>query len=134
VRVVFDTNIFVSALVLPGSVAQRALFRVIDGRDHLIVSKTLIHELLDVLARKFSHDQEELARVAVFLADVAELVDPDRRVNTLPDDADNRVLEAAVAGRADAIVTGDQAMLKLGRFEGINIISLQAYLRSSQST
>ena len=130
-RVVFDTNIFVSALALPGSVAERALFRVIEGRDHLIVSKALIHELLGVLAKKFSHDQEELARVAVFLADIAELVDPDRRINTLPDDADNRILEAAVTGRAEVIVTGDQAMLRLGRFEGIQMLSLHAYLRSS---
>lgn len=130
-RVVFDTNIFVSALALPGSIAERALFRIIEGRDHLIVSKALIHELLAVLARKFSHDQEELARVALFLADIGELVDPDRRVSVLPDEADNRVLETALAGHADAIVTGDQAMLRLGQFEGIRMFSLHAYLRSS---
>ena len=52
-RVVFDTNIFVSALILPGSRAEQALTRIIEGTDHLILSKSILDELLGVLARKF---------------------------------------------------------------------------------
>jgi predicted nucleic acid-binding protein len=43
------------------------------------------------------------------------------------DDPDNRILECAVAGKADAIVTGDKAMLSLGEHAGIRRISLSAY-------
>ncbi len=71
VRVVFDTNIFVSALILPGSRAEEALARVIEGTDRLILSKPILDELLGVLARKFSRDREELARVAVWLGELA---------------------------------------------------------------
>lgn len=127
-RVVFDTNIFVSALVVPGGRAEEALDRVIDGVDRLIVSKAILDELLAVLARKFSRDREELARVAVWLADLAEWVRPIRRIKVLADEADNRILECAVAGAAELIVTGDHALLQLKSFEGVTIVSLRGYL------
>jgi len=133
VRVVFDTNIFVSALVRPGGRAERALLRIIDGHDQLIVSRPLIHELLAVLARKFSRDQEELARGAVYLSELGELVEPKERLTVLSDEPDNRVLECAVAGRADAIVTGDRAMLDLREFQDIRIMSLATYSKTAPS-
>ena len=60
-KVVFDTNIFISALVFPGSRAEEAMHRVMEGKDHLIISKPIIQELLTTLAHKFSRDREELA-------------------------------------------------------------------------
>ncbi len=127
-RVVFDTNIFVSAFVLPGSRADAALMRVVDDIDQLAISKVIIDELLTVLARKFARDADELARVAVFLADLAEVVRPRGRIDVLQDEADNRILECARTGKADVIVTGDKAMLELGGYRNINIISLREYL------
>jgi predicted nucleic acid-binding protein len=46
----------------------------------------------------------------------------------LRDDPDNRILECAVAGEADAVVTGDKAILALGEFRGIRLLSLSVYL------
>lgn len=128
VRVVFDTNIFVSALILPGSSAEEALARVIEGTDRLILSKPILDELLGVLARKFSRDREELARVAVWLGEVAEWVRPTRRLSVAPEEADNRILECALAGRAEVIVSGDRGLLHLGSFEGVSIVTLKDYL------
>jgi putative PIN family toxin of toxin-antitoxin system len=130
VRVVFDSNIFVSALVFPGKQAEKAVLRIIEGRDHLLISGPIVSEVLTVLARKFAREREELARVAVLLAELAETVRPWRRLQALRDDADNRILECAVAGRADAIVTGDREMLELGSFESIRILPLRTYLES----
>jgi len=130
VRVVFDSNIFVSALVFPGKQAEKAVLRIIEGRDHLLISGPIVSEVLTVLARKFAREREELARVAVLLAELAETVRPWRRLQALRDDADNRILECAVAGRADAIVTGDREMLDLGSFESIRILPLRTYLES----
>lgn len=130
-RVVFDTNIFVSALAIPGSRAEEALLRVVDGQDRLIVSKAIIHELLRVLSAKFGRDREELAHVAVFLAEMGEVVSPTRKVTVLEDDPDNRILECALTGDADAVVTGDRALLALGQYEGARIVTLNEYLRSS---
>jgi len=128
VRVVFDTNVFVSALVIPGGRASEALQRVVDGEDTLIVSRAVVDELLSVLARKFARDREELARVAMFLSSLAETVAPAERLAVLSDDPDNRILECALAGSAEAIVTGDRAMLALEEFRGVRILSLAEYI------
>lgn len=127
-RVVFDTNIFISAFVIKEGQAHKALLKVIEGRDHLVISKPILDELLAVLARKFSRDGEELARVAVFLSEIAELVHPRRKIKILQDEPDNRILECAHAGHADVIVTGDKAMLKLEVFKDTRITSLKDYL------
>jgi len=127
-RAVFDSNIFVSALAIPGGQAERAVDLVIDGRVNLCTSREIIHEVLGVLARKFSKDPEELARTAVFLSDLADVIVPRKKLKVLKDDPDNRVLECAVTARADVIVTGDRAMLDLEKFRGTRILSLRRFL------
>ena len=102
--------------------------RIIDGVDELVISKAIVDELLGVLARKFSKDADELARVAVFLTDVAEVARPRKKLRVLADEPDNRILECALTGKADAVVTGDSARLKLKTFRGIRLISLRDYL------
>jgi uncharacterized protein len=129
-RVVFDTNVFVSAFVFPGSRADAAIRRVLDGVDELLISRAIIDELLTVLARKFARDADELGRIAIFLTDLCDVVRPRSRIAILSDEADNRILECARTGRADLIVTGDRAMLALGRYENIEIKSLRVYLAS----
>jgi putative PIN family toxin of toxin-antitoxin system len=128
VKVVFDTNIYISALVFPGGSAEKALHHVIDGNDQLIISKAIIGELLGVLARKFSRDAEQLARTAVLLSEIAVTVKTGRKLKVLADEADNRILECAVAGKANLIVTGDSQMLALGEYKSIQISTLRAYL------
>ena len=123
-----DTNVLVAALVFPGGRGEDALQRILDERDELLLSRAILDELLGVLARKFARDAEELARVAVFLGGLGTVVKPGRRLKVLADDADNRILECAVAGQAHAIVTGDRAMLALGKHAGVRIVGLREYL------
>lgn len=104
------------------------MVRIIDGVHELVVSKAILDELLVILARKFSKDADELARVAVFLTDLAEVARPRRKLRVLADEPDNRILECALTGGADATVTGDGAMLELKTFRGIRLISLRDYL------
>jgi putative PIN family toxin of toxin-antitoxin system len=127
-KAVYDTNIFVSALAIPGGQAERAIDLVIDARVNLCISKEIIHEVLGVLGRKFSKSTEELSRTAVFLSVLAELVVPRKKLAILDDEPDNRILECAVMGSADIIVTGDRAMLELQKYQGIRILSLRQFL------
>lgn len=127
-RVVFDTNIFISALVIPGSQAEKAVFGILDGADILLISKPILDELLSTLARKFSRDPEALSHVAVMLMEMAELVKPKNKVEVFKDDPDNRILECAGSGQADIIVTGDKEMLLLKQYQDIPLISLRDYL------
>jgi putative PIN family toxin of toxin-antitoxin system len=128
VRVVFDTNIFISALVIPGSLAERAILKIIEGKDCLLISKDIIDEVLSVLSSKFGRDGEALSHVALTLSELAEWVSPGRRVKIFRDEPDNRILECAIYGRANLLVTGDKEILQLKEYKGAKIISLKEYL------
>jgi putative PIN family toxin of toxin-antitoxin system len=127
-RVVFDSNVLIAALLFPEGRAAAAVENILDGSDDLVLSPPILREILSVLSRKFSRDREELSRVAVVLGEMGEIVDPYRRLTVFRDDADNRILECAVEGKADVIVTGDKAMLALGEYGGIRLITLAEYL------
>lgn len=124
-KVVFDTNILVSALVFPGGRADVALRRIVEEQDQLIISKAILAELLRGLGSKFSRDSEELAHVAVFLSELALTVKPRRRLRVVEDEPDNRILECALTGRAEVIVTGDHSLLALGEYKGVRIVRLR---------
>lgn len=130
-RVVLDSNIFVSAFAFPGGKGEEAIAKIARGDAELVISKPIIHETLDVLVRKFDHTPEELAHVAVLLSDLGKVVTPRAKLKVLDDEPDNRILECAITGHADVIVTGDQAMLDLGSYQGIRIITLREFLKSS---
>jgi len=127
-RVVFDSNVLLAALLFPEGRAAAAVENILGGRDHLILSPPVLREILSVLARKFSRDREELSRVAVVLGEMGEIVEPSRRLTVFRDEPDNRILECAIEGKADVIVTGDKAMLAIGEYGGIRLITLAEYL------
>ena len=127
-RVVFDSNVLIAALLFPEGRAAAAVENILDGSDELVLSPPILREILSVLARKFSRDREELSRVAVVLGEMGEIVNPSRRLTVFRDEPDNRILECAVEGKADVIVTGDKAMPAFGEYQGIRLISLAEYL------
>ncbi len=124
-RVAFDKNIYISAVVIPGGLVETAVLKTLDGQDLLLLSKDILDEILSVLSSKFSRDREDLSRVAVFLSEISEWVLPGKRLQVFQDEPDNRILECAVTGRADVIVTGDKAILRLGEYQGIKVMSLK---------
>ena len=132
-RVVLDSNVYVSALTLPGGRAATALSAVLNGKVTALISEPLMGEVLRVLGRKFAQDREELARVALFLSELAEHVALRGRPQVLADEQDNRVLECAVAGRADLILTADRPMLRLGSYEGVQVVSLREFIERLES-
>lgn len=127
-KVVFDTNIFISALIFPGGKAEEAIMRIINGEDTLLISRDIVDEILTVLARKFSKDPEALSEVAVNLAEISVLVSPTEKLQVFDDESDNRILECALAGGAEAIVTGDKAMLMRKKYRAVKIITLSEYI------
>lgn len=122
-RVVADTNVLVSAIVFggpPGRVIELAA----EGRLRLIISPALIDELRDVLRRKFGFSDAALFQSETLLRRAGVVVEPAQHVAVVIDDpADNRVLEAAEAGGAEIIVSGDRHLLAPGLFGEIPIIS-----------
>ena len=127
-RVVIDTNVVVSGLMktdsTPAAVVQAARREAFEW----IASDDLLAEMQRVLARPSVQRQTGLsdADAAHFQQQVTELatrVEPTQRIDISRDPDDNRVLEAAFAGEADYIVTGDRDLLELGSYEGIRIVT-----------
>lgn len=122
-RVVFDTNVYVSAYAFGGAPAE--LMRVaIAGDIELVTSPTLLAELARVLADKLDFDQEHVAAVVRQIARIAVVVRPSTRLSVIADEPDNRVLECAVEGGASLIVSGDRHLLSLYEYEGIRVVSV----------
>jgi len=132
IRVVFDTNVYISALMfggVPGSLLDLALLQ----SFLLVVSPALLDELDEKLREKFEVAAEDAAIIRDKLESVAEIVRPDMVLQVITDDSDdNRVLECAVKGRADYIVTGDRHLLKLGSYNAISIVKVRQFLDEAE--
>ncbi len=133
VRIVLDTNVLVSALISRNGPAGRMLAEVKRAGLKLITSAAQLRELRNVLDREqlrryIRRDEaEDLIRNLEAVGEVVTDL-PDVNVSTDPDD--NLILAAAVAGRADMIVSGDRKhMLALGAVEGIPIVTARDAVR-----
>lgn len=127
-RVVADTNIFISAVMfggLPGAFLDLAIL----GAFTLILSAVLLDELDERLRLKFLLDAEDAAVIRAKLESVAELVAPSVVLRVVKDDPDDdRVLECAVTGRADCVVSGDRHLLNLKNYADMPIMTVRQFL------
>jgi putative PIN family toxin of toxin-antitoxin system len=128
-RIVLDSNVLISAIHF-GSLPREVFRRAVEGRVEVFVSPAILEELRGVLRRpKFGMPASQVEKIVEEFCAVAELVEPTVRIKAVPaDPPDDRVLECAVASRADFIVTGDGHLLHLGMFRGIRILSPRQFL------
>lgn len=129
-RLVFDTNVYVSAFVVPGSKSDLAFRLALRGAFELVVSGAILAELREKLASKFGFEEPELDRVARVIRGAATVVEPETGLRVLDDEPDNRILECAVAAGASAIVSGDRHLLGLKNYEGIGMMTVSDLLYS----
>jgi putative PIN family toxin of toxin-antitoxin system len=122
-RIVADTNTVVSGLGWRGAPA-RIIDMVTAGKLTLITSPPLLDELARVLRypklAKIFPDPEGTVRL---IDTIADTLHPIMQLAVVTDEPDNRVLEAAVTGQVDRIITGDSGLLALKSFENIPIIT-----------
>ncbi|MCL1977583.1 MAG: putative toxin-antitoxin system toxin component, PIN family [Candidatus Bathyarchaeota archaeon] len=128
-RVVFDTNVLVSAMLSEGK-SHILLKKAISKKFTLIVSDLILEEFEDVIQRpKFRFTIDEFGMMFHVLMQTVELVDVVSNFNVVERDfKDNMVLETAYDGKADFIVSGDDHLLSLKSFRGINIVSVKEML------
>jgi uncharacterized protein len=114
-RILIDTNVWVSALLWPDSLPNRVLQVVI--RDHTVILSTgIMDELRDVYGRKFPHRLPDLED---FFSQLSYVMAPEPSAlaksiaQVLRDPNDLHVLASAVAAQADVLLTGDQDFAEL---------------------
>ena len=128
-RIILDTNLFVSILLGSKTLAPLETF-VRNGRARLIISPAQIGELTEVLRRPhFKFEPDEMEALLDWIKSDAILVTPQKIPKPVSrDPKDDFLLAAAVAGKADALVTGDKDLLVLGSYEGIPIMTSSKFL------
>lgn len=93
----------------------------------------MIEELSRILTKKFHFSKKRLSKLQERLEKSTTLVVPSKQVTAIKtDEADNRILEAAVEARADYIVSGDKDLLRLRRFGDIAIVSPKTFFELSK--
>lgn len=133
-RVVIDTNAWISRLLLADSVAARAVDKAM-ARFEVVVSEASVDELADVLSRKkfdryvSLQDREEFLRR---LLQVTTMVPVLSEITDCRDPKDNRFLALALDSQSDCIVSGDDDLLALNPWRGIEIVSPGAFLATRE--
>jgi uncharacterized protein len=124
-RFVLDTNVVVSAVLLPHSVPRQA-FDLAFIRGIVLVSESMLDELDDVLRRprfeRYIPEDERLQFLTNFIRD-ATVVEVTEAITDCRDPKDNKFLELAVSGCATCIISGDADLLVLHPFRGIPIVT-----------
>lgn len=134
-RIVLDANQFVSALLKPESNPGQVLEMVKRREADLLISRPIIAEISRVLSypklvKIHGMDHNTQNRFLRGLIIVGHMVNPEVTVNIVTDDpSDNKYIECAVAGNADALITGDKHLLVLQAYENIPIITPAQWLQ-----
>ena len=127
-RAVVDTNVLLSAFIKRQSRAGRVLEYVQQGRLTPLYTAAMLDELLDVFSRphiqrRYNIDATAIEALFSLLQAVGEPVIPRVQVVDCRDPKDNKFLEAALAGRADCIISGDDDLHVLHPWRGIEILN-----------
>lgn len=127
-KVIFDTNIFISAFVIPGGKAEKAYSYAIKGNFTLYTSVFILTETAQKLREKFGWEEQRIIRLLKSISKVAKVIKTQPFLHLLTDEPDNRILECALDVEASFIVTGDRHLLALKNYKGINIVKLADFL------
>jgi putative PIN family toxin of toxin-antitoxin system len=135
VRYVFDTNVIISALLFENSKPAQALqYALTDGV--VLLSLELLEELNEVLGRErfnryvTNEEREEFLEV---LIERAVLVEITENVQECRDPKDNKILELALSGKAQYIISGDRDLLTLNPFRDVLILTADKFLTAIET-
>lgn len=127
-KVVFDTSIYLPAMITKGGRAEQAWLLTVDGEIDVYTSVLIMMELAGKLREKFHWEDSRIKAAVRHVTRIAEVVKPDIKLKILADDPDNRILECAQCAGAEFVVTGDKHLLNVVSFEGIKIMTLSEFI------
>ena len=133
VRYVFDTNVIISALLFENSKPAQA-FQYALANGEILLSFDLLEELNEVLGRKkfnkyvTNEEREEFLEAIIDRAVLIEIVD---NVQECRDPKDDKVLELALNGEAQYIITGDRDLLVLNPFRNLKVITVEDFFEGN---
>lgn len=128
-KITVDTNILVSASLWNGN-EHKILNLVEQGKLKLILSSDILAEFEEVISRPLFHlTKEEVTKLINKIISISRLIKPRIKINICIDEDDNKILECAVEGKVDYIISGDRHLLLLKKFNDIKIIKSSELLK-----
>ena len=129
-KIVCDTNILISGILFGGK-PREILHLCSSGTLDKIISPDILKEVELVLLRpKFGLHHEQVYEIIQLFRNTFTLVTPESRLSVITADPDdNRILEAAYAAKASAIITGDAHLLDLDAWNNIPVVSADSFLK-----
>jgi uncharacterized protein len=128
-RVVLDTNIYISAILFGGDC--EAILKILESSgSKILISDFIINEIETVLRKKFKWTKEEIETVILNIQNKTSFINTSSKIDIINENKfDNEILECAVDGRADIIISGDTKHIQpLGKVGGILILSPRKFL------
>lgn len=122
IKIVFDTNIYISAFLKSGFSRQLFNLSFLDKFD-LFISPQILSELRGKLRKKFKIKESDIQLFSATMTKIAKKVLPTKKIEVIKiDPADNIILECAIEAGANLIISNDKHLLKLKRYRNIGII------------
>lgn len=137
-RAAVDTNILIRALIKPRGTVGPVLTQLAEGKYVIVYSEPMLDELIAKLVlprirNKYAIDDPAIETTVALLALRGELVYPTRRVKVCRDPHDDMLIEAALAGNATYVVTGDEDLLVLKKYATVRMVTPRAFLAALQN-
>jgi len=130
-RVVLDTNVLISGIFWTGK-PKETINYARKGKIVFLTSEHILKELKDVLTSKektFKLTKKDANIILNHLKKFGEICSVKSSTSICRHEADNRVLECAIDGKADYVITGDKHLLEIKEFKGIKIITVSEFLK-----
>ncbi|MES0338201.1 MAG: putative toxin-antitoxin system toxin component, PIN family [Candidatus Magnetobacterium sp. LHC-1] len=140
IRVVLDTNVFVSAILYPDSKPARIIQLAKEKNIELVLSQAILDEIERVLRyphlqRYHNYSLEEVNEFIKGWKYLSEITHGLVEADIIKDDpSDNKYIECAIEGKADFIISGDNHLATLRSFYGIEIVTPDVFLQYFKST
>jgi putative PIN family toxin of toxin-antitoxin system len=127
-RVVIDTNVFISAFYLPESKPAKVVLLARRKTILNVISPPILKEVERIIKKKLFWDDAKTQSAVRRIRNFSEEIHPQKRLAIIADDPDNRILECAVAGQAGFIISGDHHLLDLENYQGIKVVNPARFL------
>jgi uncharacterized protein len=128
-RIVLDTNVLVSGLLTPFGSSGEIIRMVFSSVLILCTDARILSEYREVLYRpKFQFDQDKVAILIDFITQYGQLISSLPLQTPLPDPDDEAFLEAAIAGRVKALITGNKIHYPSASRKGIDVLSPSEFI------
>jgi putative PIN family toxin of toxin-antitoxin system len=130
-RITLDTNVIISSFIVPGGSADQVMQLVGKGEVELILSPFILDEFKRVFTQKFDLPPRAVEKAVSRIERLAAVIQPEITIDIIKEkEDDNRILECAVSGKVDYLITGDKKhILPLGSIQGIPIVTITEFLK-----